>query len=55
MQGQITRPGRDHTLQKLYNRAPSYSVWGKVMKLSEYDKVIGTYKMYLSDFWYQWP
>ena len=25
------------------------------MKLSEYDKVIGTYKMYISDFWYRWP
>ena len=44
----------DHTLQKLYNRAPA-SVWGKVMKLSEYDKVIGTYKMYILDFWYRWP
>ena len=23
MQGQVTRSGRDHTLQKLYNRAPA--------------------------------
>ena len=44
----------DHTLQKLYSRAPA-SVWGKVIKLSEYDKVIGTYKTFISDFWYRWP
>ena len=40
----------DHTLQKLYNRATA-SVWGKAMKLSEYDRVIGTYKIYISDFY----
>ena len=44
----------DHTLQKNYNRAPA-SVRGKVMKLSECDKVIGTYKMYLLNFLYRWP
>ena len=45
----------DHTLQKILQSRPSHSVWGKVMKLSEYDKVIGTYKMYIFDFWYRWP
>ena len=46
----------DHTyLTKKLQSRPSYSVWGKVMKLSEYDKVIGTYKIYISDFWYRWP
>ena len=43
-----------HHTQTLQSR-PSYSVWGKVMKLSEYNEVIGTYKMYISDFWYMWP
>ena len=49
--GQVKWP---HLTKNLQSR-PSYSVWGKVMKLSEYDKVIGTYKMYISDFWYRWP
>ena len=40
----------DHTLQKLYNRAPATVFERKVMKLSEYDKVIGTYKTYILDF-----
>ena len=40
----------DHTLQKTLQSRPSYSVWGKVMKLSEYDKVISTYKMYYLGF-----
>ena len=42
-------------LTKNLRSRPSYSVWGKVMKLSEYDKVIGTYKMYIFYFWYRWP
>ena len=45
----------DHTLQKNLQSRPSYSVGGKVMKLSEYDKVIGTYKMFISNFLYRWP
>ena len=32
-----------------------YNVSGKVMKLSEYDEVIGAYKTYILDFWYRWP
>ena len=42
----------DHILQKLYNRATATVFEGKVMKLSEYDRVIGTYKMYILYFWY---
>ena len=49
--GQVKWPYLTKTLQS----RPSYSVWGKVMQLSEYDKVIGTYKMYILDFWYRWP
>ena len=55
MQGQVTRSGQVTNLTKTLQSCPSYSVWGKVMKLWEYDKVIGTYKMYISDFWYRWP
>ena len=54
MQVQVTRSGQATTPYKLYNRH-SYSVWGKVMKFSEYDSVIGIYKMYISDFWYMRP
>ena len=52
MQGQVTRSGQVTIPYKNFTIAPLlYSVWGKVMKLSEYDKVIGTYKMYISDFY----
>ena len=50
MQGQVTRSGQVTKPYKTLQSRPSYSVWEKVMKLSEYDKVIGTYKMYISDF-----
>ena len=43
-----------HHTKPLQSR-PSDSVWEKVMKLSEYDQVIGTYKMYISDLWYISP
>ena len=36
------------TLQSMF-------VWGKVKKLSVYNKVISTYKTYISDFLYMWP
>ena len=49
--GQVKWPYLTKTLQS----RPSYSVWGKVMKLSEYYKVIDTYKMCILDFWYWWP
>ena len=49
--GQVKWPYLTKTLQS----RPSYSVWGTVMKLSEYDMVISTYKTYISDFWYRWP
>ena len=32
-----------------------FEEWGKVMKLSEYDKVVGTYNLYVSNFLYMWP
>ena len=50
----VSYSASDHTLQKLYNRAPA-TVFEGVMKLSEYDKIIGIYKMYISDFLYRWP
>ena len=55
MQGKVTRSGQVTTPYKTLQSHPSYSVLGKVMKLSEYDKVIGTYKMHILDFWYRWP
>ena len=55
MQRQVNRSGQvTIPYKKNYNRTPA-SVRGKTMKRSEYDKVIGTYKMYISDFWYRWP
>ena len=43
----------DHTLQKLYNRAPATVFEGKLWSFRNMviDKVIGTYKMYILDFW----
>ena len=51
---QLNLGGNTYLTKTLQSR-PSYSVWGKVMRLSEYDKVIGTYKMYILDFRYRWP
>ena len=55
MQGQVTRSGQVTIPYKNFTIAPSYSFWGTVMKRYEYDKVIGTYEMYISDFLYRWP
>ena len=44
----------DHILQN-FTIAPQLQCLRKGMKLSEYDKVVGTYKMYILDFWYLWP
>ena len=38
------------TVQKKLQSRHNYNVWGKVMKLSEYDKVVGTYKAHVSIF-----
>ena len=55
MQGQVTRSGQIISLcKKTLQSRHNYNVWGKVMKLSEYDKVVGTYKAYVSNFLYLW-
>ena len=45
----------DITMQKTLQSRHNYNIWGKVMKLSEYDKVVGTYKAYLLNLLYLWP
>ena len=49
--GQFKWPNYKTTFQLCHG----YNILGKVMKLSEYDKVVSAYKMYISDFWYRWP
>ena len=49
--GQVKWPNYKITFQPRHGNNGS----GKVMKLSEYDKVINAYKTYISDFWYRWP
>ena len=51
MQGQVKWPNFKISFQPRHG----YNILGKVMKLSEYDKVISAYKIYISDFWYRWP
>ena len=48
MQGQVTRSGQVTIPYKNFTIAPQTG--GKVLKLLEYDKVNGTYKMYILDF-----
>ena len=55
MKGQVTRSGQVTIPYKNFTIAPQQQCLREIMKLSEYDKVIGTYKMYISDFWYRWP
>ena len=40
------------TMQKTLQSRHNYNVRGNVMKLSEYDKVVGTYKAYVLNFLY---
>ena len=55
MQGQVTRSGQVTIPYKKFTIAPQLQCLRESYETSEYDKVIGTYKMYISDFWYLWP
>ena len=49
--GQVKWPNYKITFPSCHG----YNVSGKVMKLSEYDKIISAYKTYILDFLYRWP